>query len=95
MAAASIALVLLRHAEAADKEAGRPDAQRELTKKGEKQAERIGRLLAHRGLHPDLVVTSPASRAAQTSAIACAALGVPTDRQRTASTKGRLCKAFP
>jgi len=79
----TVELVLLRHAEAADKEAGRSDAQRELTKKGEKQAERMGRLLAHRGLRPDLVVASPAARAAQTSRIACAELGVPADAQRT------------
>jgi phosphohistidine phosphatase len=70
-------LLLLRHAEAVDKDVGVTDFQRVLTPKGEKQADRIGRLLAHRGLHPDLVVSSPAPRALQTAQHACAALGIP------------------
>src|ERR1041385_502211 len=72
-----VELVLLRHAEAADKESGRSDFERELTGKGRKQAERMGRQLAHRGLHPDLVVTSPAARALPTAQVAARELGTP------------------
>ena len=75
-----VELVVLRHAEAADKEAGGNDFQRELTGKGRRQAERMGRQLAHRGLHPGLVVTSPAARALQTAEIAAGELGIPADR---------------
>jgi phosphohistidine phosphatase len=78
----AVTLVLLRHAEAADKEAGRADFDRELTGKGRKQAERVGRQMAHRSLQPDLVVTSPAPRALQTAEIACAAMGIPAGSLR-------------
>ena len=78
----TVELVLLRHAEAADKEAGRSDFERELTGRGRKQAERAGRQLAQRGLQPDLVVTSPAARARQTADLACKAMGIPPAQVR-------------
>ena len=64
---------LLRHAEAVD---GSPDAHRELTKKGRRQADAAGRALAALGVEFDLCLTSPRVRAADTAAIACAHLGL-------------------
>lgn len=67
--------LLLRHAKAADQEPGKGDFDRPLTSKGEAQADRIGRLLAKRDLHPDLIVSSPAARALQTAQRAASGLG--------------------
>jgi phosphohistidine phosphatase len=64
-------LILWRHADA---EAGLPDLQRALTRKGEKQARRVARWL-HERLPPTAIIcTSPARRAQQT-ALALAQLG--------------------
>ena len=64
---------LLRHAEAAD---GSPDAERKLTKKGEKQARNAGRALKALGVKPEVCFTSPKLRAAETAKLACEPLGV-------------------
>jgi phosphohistidine phosphatase len=56
-------LLLVRHAEAA---AGAVDADRPLTASGERRAAAIGAWLTQTGLVPDLVLVSPARRAAQT-----------------------------
>ena len=64
---------LLRHAEAAD---GSPDAERKLTKKGEKQAKSAGRALKALGVKPEACFTSPKVRAADTAKLACKPLGV-------------------
>jgi phosphohistidine phosphatase len=68
--------LLLRHATAADAGPGLADFDRPLTAEGGRQADRIGRLLGKRGLHPDAIVSSPALRALQTAQRAAAALGV-------------------
>jgi phosphohistidine phosphatase len=54
--------VLVRHAEAAP---GRPDALRELTPKGRRQARELGKRLVRE--HPDALLTSPLRRAVQTA----------------------------
>jgi len=64
---------LLRHAEAKD---GSPDAERELTKKGEKQARNAGLALKALGVELDACFASPKVRAAQTAKLACEPLGV-------------------
>jgi phosphohistidine phosphatase len=71
-----IALHLLRHAHAGDplKWSGN-DADRPLTGKGRGQAERLGRLLASMGEPPDLFLTSPRARAAETAEIVAATVG--------------------
>jgi phosphohistidine phosphatase len=66
-------LWLLRHGDAAE---GSPDAERPLTKKGEKQARAAGRALERLGVPMDACLTSPKVRAAETARIACKALGV-------------------
>jgi phosphohistidine phosphatase len=66
-------LWLLRHGDAAD---GSPDAERPLTKKGEKQARAAGLALRALGVELSACLTSPKLRAADTARLACEALGV-------------------
>jgi phosphohistidine phosphatase len=70
-------IYLLRHADAGDPAAwGRPDAERPLSAKGTRQAERLGKFLAGIGFRPDAIVSSPKVRARQTADIVAAALRV-------------------
>jgi len=64
-------LLLVRHAKAAD---GAVDRDRPLTARGERRAAAIGSWLAQAGLVPDLVLVSPALRAARTWDLASASL---------------------
>jgi len=66
-------LWLLRHGDAA---AGSPDAERPLTKKGERQSKLAGKALKKLGVKVDACLTSPKVRAAETARLACAELGV-------------------
>ena len=57
-------LHLLRHADAGDPLAWeRPDEERPLSDKGEKQTDRLGRFLAGVDFAPDAIITSPKVRA--------------------------------
>lgn len=69
-------LVLVRHALAVDRDdwGDRPDAQRPLTRRGEKQAREAGKVLATWGLTIERVLASPALRAARTAEIVARAL---------------------
>jgi phosphohistidine phosphatase len=66
-------LWLLRHGEAVPHES-KPDDDRELTPRGERQAVAAGEGLARLGLEFDACYTSPKVRALQTARLACAAL---------------------
>ena len=66
-------LWLLRHGDAAD---GSPDAERPLTKKGERQSRAAGQALKRLGVDVDACLTSPKVRAADTAKLACEALGI-------------------
>ena len=66
-------LWLLRHGDAAD---GSPDAERPLTKKGEKQSRNAGQALAAIGVKLDACLTSPKVRAADTARLACEPFGI-------------------
>ena len=66
-------LWLLRHADAAD---GHPDETRPLTPRGFEQARLAGLALAQLGVKPQLCLSSPKRRAAETARTACAPLGV-------------------
>lgn len=59
-------LVLLRHAKALP-DSGSGDFERSLAPEGVEAATRLGRFLAGAGFAPDLVLTSPARRARQTT----------------------------
>jgi phosphohistidine phosphatase len=79
-----IALYLLRHAHAGDPAKWRgDDAERPLTEKGIGQAERVAHLLKGADEAPDLLITSPKVRAAETAQIVARALkvGVVVDRR--------------
>ena len=82
-------LWLLRHGEAVPHES-KPDAERELTPRGERQAVAAGEGLAKLGLEFDACYTSPKVRARDTARLACEALNVePVEEDvagRTAST---------
>jgi phosphohistidine phosphatase len=68
-------LYLLRHADAGDPQKWmEPDAVRPLSRKGRKQAERLGAFLASVGFRPDVIVTSPKVRARETAEIVAEAL---------------------
>ncbi len=66
---------LLRHGDAEDG-AGKPDAERELTSKGERQSRDAGRAMKAIGVKLDVCLSSPKVRARQTAELACAELGV-------------------
>ena len=73
---------LLRHgdAEAGD---GKPDADRDLTEKGERQSRDAGKALKALGVQLDVCLTSPKVRAKRTAELACAELGGAGGRRRT------------
>jgi phosphohistidine phosphatase len=66
-------LWLLRHGDAAD---GSPDAERPLTKKGERQARAAGLALKRVGVDLKACLTSPKVRAADTARLACEPFGI-------------------
>lgn len=68
-------LWLLRHGEAVPHDAA-PDAERELTDRGRRQAACAGRALAELKVEVQLCFTSPKVRARETAALACEALGI-------------------
>jgi phosphohistidine phosphatase len=66
---------LLRHGDAEDGE-GKPDSDRELTEKGERQSVAAGKALKALGVELDVCLTSPKVRAKRTAELACEQLGV-------------------
>jgi phosphohistidine phosphatase len=79
-------LWLLRHGEAVPHEA-KPDFERELTPRGERQSIAAGEALARLGLEFAACYTSPLLRAAGTAELACEPLNV-TPERRDALGKG-------
>ena len=67
------ALMLLRHAKSNWKADYAHDRDRPLNKRGVRSARAVGRFVAHYELVPDLVLTSPAVRAATTAKLAAEA----------------------
>jgi phosphohistidine phosphatase len=66
---------LLRHGDAEAGE-GKPDAERDLTGKGEGQSVAAGKALSALGVELDVCLTSPKVRAKRTAELACEQLGV-------------------
>jgi phosphohistidine phosphatase len=75
MASPQQQLWLLRHGEAVPHES-KPDSERELTARGERQAVAAGEALARLGLELDACYTSPLVRARETAELACKELSV-------------------
>jgi phosphohistidine phosphatase len=67
-------LWLLRHAEA-EPHGTRPDAERRLTERGERQALLAGHALARMAIEPERILTSPKERALRTTTLALEAWG--------------------
>jgi phosphohistidine phosphatase len=66
---------LLRHGDAEAGE-GKPDAERDLTEKGERQSRAAGNALKDLGVALDVCLASPKVRAKRTAELACEQLGV-------------------
>lgn len=62
-------LLLMRHAKSSFKENEIPDFERPLSKRGEKDAPRMGKLLKDKELVPDLILCSTAVRTSRTAEI--------------------------
>jgi phosphohistidine phosphatase len=75
-------LWLLRHGEAVPHES-KPDFDRELTARGERQASAAGEALARLGLELDACYTSPLVRARDTARLACGPLSVEPEERDT------------
>ncbi len=77
-------LLILRHAKSSWKDREKTDHDRSLNKRGKRDAPRMGRLVAERGLRPDRIVSSTARRARATAeAVAAeAACGAPVQLER-------------
>jgi phosphohistidine phosphatase len=71
-------LVLVRHAKAVHW-GYEDDFNRELTGRGETDARKMGKFLKKTGICPDLIITSPASRAFQTAGLFSEELNYPAD----------------
>lgn len=75
-------LVLVRHAKSSWKDDSLPDHDRPLNKRGKRDAPEMGRRLADLVGTPDLIVSSPASRALATARIIAEETGYPADGVR-------------
>jgi len=68
-------LLLMRHAKSSFKDGSMPDFERPLSKKGEKDAPRMGKLLREKDLIPDVIISSPALRARATAELVADKIG--------------------
>lgn len=59
-------LLILRHAKSSWEDASLVDFDRPLNERGERDAPFMGKILAERGITPDLIISSPAERAKRT-----------------------------
>ena len=62
-------LLLMRHAKSSWKDSDVPDHDRSLKKRGQKDAEKMGKLLKSKKIVPDLIISSTAIRAEKTAEI--------------------------
>ncbi|MEA2175588.1 MAG: phosphohistidine phosphatase [Blastocatellia bacterium] len=69
-------LLLLRHAKSSWKEPQQRDFDRPLNKRGLKAARLMGRFLRKQKIQPDLLLSSPAERARQTSSLVIESAGL-------------------
>jgi phosphohistidine phosphatase len=70
-------LIIMRHAKSSWKEQDLPDVERPLTKKGRHAASRMSLLLAKKELIPQMILSSPAVRARQTTELVAIWKGYP------------------
>jgi phosphohistidine phosphatase len=72
-------LLLMRHGKS-ETGAGLPDFDRPLAEAGVESAEVVGKFLERNGIIPDILISSPALRAASTAKIARKELGLPKEK---------------
>jgi len=84
-------IYILRHAEAEDREGGKPDADRKLTLKGKRDTRAVAQAALRAGETPRIILTSPLRRAQETAALAAEVLGC----QRVKETVALLPDALP
>ena len=72
-------LILIRHAKSSQDDTSVPDKQRPLNKRGLRDAPAMGKRLAKRSIKPDLVLSSPATRALTTAQIIAEKIGYPPE----------------
>jgi phosphohistidine phosphatase len=82
-------LWLLRHADA-EPHGARPDAERRLTERGERQSRLAGEAIALMGVEFDAVLSSPKERALRTATLAAQAWGERSDLDEQRGRGGRL-----
>ncbi|MBL7138884.1 MAG: histidine phosphatase family protein [Bacteroidales bacterium] len=70
-------LYLIRHAKSSWDHPGLSDIERPLMKKGVAKSRRVINYLKGRGVHPDLIISSPAVRAIETANLFAVGLGYP------------------
>jgi len=75
-------LCLVRHAKSSWKYPNLDDFERPLNKRGHKNAPFMGKILKKLKVAPDLIISSPANRAAMTTRIIAAALDYPLENIR-------------
>ena len=73
-------LLICRHAKSSWQDAALSDIARSLNKRGENDAPEMGRRLNKRGIHPDLIMSSPAVRARATAEKYALKLGYPPEK---------------
>ena len=69
-------VILVRHGESADKQAGQSDFDRALTVRGRSSVQRLGKYLGQENIFIDLLFSSPAVRAKQTTTIVAEEIGL-------------------
>ena len=74
-------LLLMRHAKSSWKDNDLPDFDRPLNKRGEKDAPRMGKLIKKEKLVPDIILSSPAVRAKETTLAVIDKVGYEDDVQ--------------
>jgi phosphohistidine phosphatase len=79
-------LYLVRHAKSSWKNPNLDDFERPLNKRGRKNAPFMGKVLKKLKVAPDLIISSPANRAATTARIIAAAINFPLDNIRYSET---------
>jgi phosphohistidine phosphatase len=75
-------LLVLRHAKSSWDSGAKSDFDRPLTRRGERDAPRVALWIAQQKLVPDLVVSSPAARARETTRAVLEALDIDPDGER-------------
>ena len=72
-------IILIRHAKSSWDNPWLGDHDRPLADRGKKDAPKMAKRLKKRGIHPDLIISSTALRAAETAKITAKELGYPED----------------